>query len=388
MGPYSFMLIAISGIAFFICILQLFMGIRKKLDMHFIIGAFSSLVLFAYAFEVSLLFIRPEVKDDIMISLRVDLLILQVLLISYIWLIQILLQGKMMLEGFIGVICLLFLVIISLLLSEKTLFGTDGGLSFTLPEARDRFYIIGQGFTVWRLMINLSILISIVSILIIVLRNTERFSIRFLMLISLGAGIIFLTGIIDQMVDLGLVRFYYVLPFGLIIFYLILTILPVNQIIKDVIKRRDLIDLEEKWRILVNQASVIIVVLNRMGNVDYINPYFIKISGYSEDEVVGKDWFEFFVPSDQHYDVQSAFIEILEYDFHAHYRNPILTKNQEKRQIDWYNVRLRGSNDQVVGSISIGMDITEDQMECEKLKIKLKEAETLIENLKRQNLTH
>lgn len=356
--------------------------------MHFIIGAISSLVLFAYAFEVSLLFIRPEVKDDIMISLRVDLLILQVLLISYIWLIQILLQGKMKLEGFIGVICLLFLVIISLLLSEKTLFGTDGGLSFTLPEARDRFYIIGQGFTVWRLMINLSILISIVSILIIVLRNTERFSIRFLMLISLGAGIIFLTGIIDQMVDLGLVRFYYVLPFGLIIFYLILTILPVNQIIKDVIKRRDLIDLEEKWRILVNQANVIIVVLNRMGHVDYINPYFIKISGYSEDEVVGKDWFEFFVPSDQHYDVQSAFIEILEYDFHPHYRNPILAKNQEIRQIDWYNVRLRGPNDQVVGSISIGMDITEDQMECEKLKIKLKEAETLIEYLRRQNSTH
>jgi hypothetical protein len=38
----------------------------------------------------------------------------------------------------------------------------------------------------------------------------------------------------------------------------------------------------------------------------------------------------------------------------------------------------------VVGSISIGMDITEDQIECDKLKIKLKEAETLIEYLKRQ----
>ena len=33
-----------------------------------------------------------------------------------------------------------------------------------------------------------------------------------------------------------------------------------------------------------------------MGIVDYANPYFSKVSGYKNDEIIGKDWFHFILP--------------------------------------------------------------------------------------------
>jgi PAS domain S-box-containing protein len=174
------------------------------------------------------------------------------------------------------------------------------------------------------------------------------------------------------------------MPFGLFANYFILTYIPFSHLMKEVFSHFEKVDREKKWHRLVDHANVIIVVLNRMGHVDFVNPFFLKLTGYKEAEVIGKDWFEFFVPSDQYYDVQSAFIEILEFDFHPNYRNPIITKYQEKRMIDWYNVRLRDANDHVTGSVSIGIDITDDDAEMSSLKQKLAEAEELINQMRKE----
>jgi PAS domain S-box-containing protein len=95
-----------------------------------------------------------------------------------------------------------------------------------------------------------------------------------------------------------------------------------------------------------------------MGNVDYINPYFLELTGYEADEVIGKDWFDRFLPKAVTYDVQGAFLEVLKNNFHPYYENPILTKEGEERMIAWYNVRLIDENGKISGSISIGCDIT------------------------------
>ncbi|MCK7460848.1 MAG: PAS domain-containing protein [Sphingobacterium sp.] len=124
-----------------------------------------------------------------------------------------------------------------------------------------------------------------------------------------------------------------------------------------------------------------VVGLNRMGHVEFVNPFFFELTGYKEDEVIGKDWFEFFIPPKEYYNVQGAFIEILTYEFHPDYLNPILTKNKEEKMIRWFNVRTTTQQGKISGSLSIGIDMTRDTLEKESLLKKLKEAEHLITKL-------
>jgi PAS domain S-box-containing protein len=95
-----------------------------------------------------------------------------------------------------------------------------------------------------------------------------------------------------------------------------------------------------------------------MGNVDYINPYFLELTGYEADEVMGMDWFDKFLPKAVTYDVQGAFLEVLKNNFHPYYENPILTKSGKEKMIAWYNVRLIDKDGKISGSLSIGCDIS------------------------------
>ncbi len=45
----------------------------------------------------------------------------------------------------------------------------------------------------------------------------------------------------------------------------------------------------EKYKTIIEQASVIIVITDKDGNIQYVNPTFEKITGYSKSEVLGKN---------------------------------------------------------------------------------------------------
>jgi PAS domain S-box-containing protein len=157
-----------------------------------------------------------------------------------------------------------------------------------------------------------------------------------------------------------------------------LIFIPFIIFIRSTITQQNFILQEKRWQNLINQAELIVVDLNRMGVVESINPYFYTLTGFSEEEVVGKDWFEFFIPPKEYYNVQGAFVEILAYEFHPYYENLIFTKNKEEKMIRWYNVRTRDKSGTITGSLSIGVDISDDIKEKEAIRRKLKEAENLI----------
>jgi PAS domain S-box-containing protein len=196
-----------------------------------------------------------------------------------------------------------------------------------------------------------------------------------------GSVLVLLAALYDQLVDLGLINSAYLLPCALFIFYMIMNFIPYLFLLEEVAENMLISQRERKWRNLVYDLNVIVVGLNRMGHVEYINPYFLKLTGFQEDEVIDKDWFEFFIPPKEFYKVQGAFIEALESDFHFSYVNPILTKYNEERIIRWYNVRTRDINSKITGSLSIGLDITDDLREKEDIANQLKDALDLIKKL-------
>jgi PAS domain S-box-containing protein len=116
---------------------------------------------------------------------------------------------------------------------------------------------------------------------------------------------------------------------------------------------------EQRLRTLFETVNLIVLVLDADGKVEYVNPYFLNLTGYTLEEAVGSDWFTRFVPAAERPQTLGTFRALLEHEFHPHYQNSIVTKAGKERTISWHNTVLRDAQNRPTGSLSVGEDITE-----------------------------
>ncbi|MEB3282584.1 MAG: PAS domain S-box protein [Lyngbya sp.] len=116
---------------------------------------------------------------------------------------------------------------------------------------------------------------------------------------------------------------------------------------------------ERRWRSLLENVRLAVVGLNDQGTIDYVNSFFLELTGYTQDELLGQDWFTTFLPASQRPQVGQHFQEILKQQLHSYYQNTILTKSGEEKIIAWNNTRLQSLEGEALGTMSIGEDITE-----------------------------
>jgi PAS domain S-box-containing protein len=128
-------------------------------------------------------------------------------------------------------------------------------------------------------------------------------------------------------------------------------------------RKRAEADLKEKnrrWRSLLDNVQLIVIGLDKQGLVEYVNPFFLKLTGYSEIEVLGKSWFDNFLPTKRKSEINTIFAEIIQgMNAHSYVVNQILTKTGEERIIAWSNTLLQDIRGNAIGLISIGEDVTE-----------------------------
>jgi len=108
-------------------------------------------------------------------------------------------------------------------------------------------------------------------------------------------------------------------------------------------------------------ARAIIVGLDRRGTINLVNHRGCEILGYSEKELLGKNWFETAVPERFRDTGYSDFRRIVagETEPMSHYENAILTKSGEVRYIDWNSELELDRKGKITGTLSSGIDITE-----------------------------
>ena len=140
------------------------------------------------------------------------------------------------------------------------------------------------------------------------------------------------------------------------------------EIFRDLTERKELWDQlreeRDKAQQYLNVARVIIVALNEKGEVTLINKRGSEVLGYKEEEIVGKNWFDFCVPTKTRHKVREFFLNLIAGEFKAveYYENPILTKDGEERIIAWHNTTLKDKKGQIIGTLSSGEDITERKL--------------------------
>jgi len=133
---------------------------------------------------------------------------------------------------------------------------------------------------------------------------------------------------------------------------------------------------EKRWLKLLEEVELIVVEISREGAIRYVNPYYLKLTGFERTEVVGKNWFMGFIPDSETRQVYDDMLVHLSDESHAHYKNQIITKAGNELSISWSNVVLYDDKGLASGIISIGADITEvehsfDEIESLKSKLEL-----------------
>ncbi len=119
---------------------------------------------------------------------------------------------------------------------------------------------------------------------------------------------------------------------------------------------------------LVNTAQVIILVLDVEGRIVRFNPYLESLSGYLLDEVQGQDWFNTFLPPQDHSRLRALFQKAVADTPTKGNVSLIVTRDGRERQIEWYDKTLKDAAGNIVGLLAIGQDITARMRAEENLK--------------------
>jgi PAS domain S-box-containing protein len=159
------------------------------------------------------------------------------------------------------------------------------------------------------------------------------------------------------------------------------------SIVRDIRERREaeaaLREERDRAQSYLDIAGTILVAIDAAQRVTLLNRKGCQILGYEEKEIIGRNWFDTFIPSDHRADVKATFAALMrgEVELAEHYENPVVTRSGEERIISWHNTLLLGSDDTIIGTLSSGRDVTEHKRADERIRQSLQEKEVLLREL-------
>jgi len=123
---------------------------------------------------------------------------------------------------------------------------------------------------------------------------------------------------------------------------------------------------ERRFSALLANVQLVSLMLDRDARITYCNEFFLRLTGWRQDEVVGRDWFEAFIPPEEG-DMRKTFDQLLaDAPAAGQHENEILTRSGARRLIRWSNTLLRSASGEVTGTASIGEDVTEQHLASRK----------------------
>ncbi len=166
--------------------------------------------------------------------------------------------------------------------------------------------------------------------------------------------------------------------FTIISFYLVYKALietglvrPYDLLFRNLKQSKDVIRNErDRAQRYLDVAGVIIIVLNADQKVALINKKGCEILGYDESKIIGKKWFDNFIPERDRDKTRAVFFELIAGRIEPikYYENYVLTKDNKERLIAWNNSVLRDDKGKIIATLSSGEDITERKLAEEALR--------------------
>ena len=121
----------------------------------------------------------------------------------------------------------------------------------------------------------------------------------------------------------------------------------------------------------LNIAGVIIIVIDKNQKIRLINKRGCDLLGYKNKELIGKNWFNNFVPYNIRKETKGVFSKLISGEVKPaeYYENPIIDRYGNERIIAWHNTIIKDDKGAIIGTISSGEDITERKIIEKELKL-------------------
>ena len=134
--------------------------------------------------------------------------------------------------------------------------------------------------------------------------------------------------------------------------------LGINERVKAEEALREEVEKEERY---LDIAGVMLVALDTSGRVTLLNRKGCEILGWDEEDAIGTDWFNNFLPVRTKDEVRQVFNRLIATSSEAtddFYENPVRCRDGSEKIIRWHN-RLLIEDGRCTGTLSSGEDVTE-----------------------------
>jgi len=134
---------------------------------------------------------------------------------------------------------------------------------------------------------------------------------------------------------------------------------------RDITERKksegELINERDMVQRYLDLAGVMIIGLNQKGEIILMNKKGAEILETEQEEIIGKNWFDNFLPKRIRKDVGEVFNRLMKGKNHfvKDCENPVLTSKGKEKLISWHNTLLKNDKGKVIGFLSSGEDVTE-----------------------------
>ncbi len=118
-----------------------------------------------------------------------------------------------------------------------------------------------------------------------------------------------------------------------------------------------------RFRELLEDIDLIAVILDRDGNITFANEHVLRLCGYECSEVMGRNWFELFVPQEQaQAELELYRTTVARSEEFSSFERRLVTRAGNTRLVAWNHTLLRGGDGvEIIGTAIIGRDITESK---------------------------
>ncbi len=131
---------------------------------------------------------------------------------------------------------------------------------------------------------------------------------------------------------------------------------------------------QHRYQDMLDSVELLALMLDTEGRITYCNDFMLRRTGWTREEVLGRDWCTLFTPPELGGDRARFMRKLGNEAITRNAESEIRTRAGERRLINWNNSILRSPTGAIIGTASIGEDITERRQAGEQQRLLLLEA--------------
>lgn len=137
---------------------------------------------------------------------------------------------------------------------------------------------------------------------------------------------------------------------------------------------------EAKFRDVLQTINLIAIILDEKGRVTLCSDFLLELTGWTRADVIGKDWFTRFLPTEDRESIFKVFEGFFKGDYPLRFENQIVTSQGRRRTVGWRNSTLRDEAGKTIGVVAFGEDITERKEAEDRIRQSEQRLQLLIEH--------